>query len=158
MKAVNQFVQKHERMPTEDELKECMNKTIKRKIHDARDLVDVRYTYIDADSSQTDETYDAGMDEYYKMSSSFNACERTAKNDHNKELIKTLILRLGEKERKVLCLKYGFDYGDEKVNREMSLGEIAMKLNLTQERVRQIEVEAVKKLKEICETEKVKYA
>ena len=159
-KAINKFTQKHEREPTETELMEFMNKSVKRKILDTRDLADVRYTYIDAEGLNGDDSssYDAGIDDYNKRSASANQFEVTERQAHNKELIKSLIHKLSKKEQRVLTLRYGIDNGIDNVKTELGQGEIADIMGLTQERVRQIENEAVKKLQELCKKEKVVYA
>ncbi len=53
-----------------------------------------------------------------------------------------LMTELDERETKILRLRYGFD-GDK----PMTLKEIGVKINLTRERVRQIEKDAIAKLK-----------
>ncbi len=58
------------------------------------------------------------------------------------EVIERLLNLLSERERQIILFRYGFS--DEK---EMSLSQIAKKMNLTKERVRQIEVVALRKMK-----------
>ena len=58
----------------------------------------------------------------------------------------TLIDALDEREAKILRLRYGLDGSDP-----MTLKNIGKKINLTRERVRQIEGEALRKIKEHLE-------
>ena len=58
------------------------------------------------------------------------------------ERIEALLLKMNERERRVLTLRYGLDVG---VSR--TLGETAKFFNITRERVRQIEVVAMRKLR-----------
>jgi len=57
---------------------------------------------------------------------------------------------LGERERRVLILRYGLDHGEPK-----TLEDIGRRLGLTRERVRQIETEALKRLARLREMESV---
>ena len=64
------------------------------------------------------------------------------------ERIGALLQKMGERERRVLVLRYGLDDG---VSR--TLGETAKFFGITRERVRQIEVVAIRKLKALITTE-----
>ena len=64
------------------------------------------------------------------------------------ERIAALLLKMSERERRVLTLRYGLDDG---VSR--TLGETAKFFNITRERVRQIEAVAIRKLRVILATE-----
>ena len=64
------------------------------------------------------------------------------------ERIEALLLKMNERERRVLTLRYGLDDG---VSR--TLGETAKFFNITRERVRQIEVVAIKKFRALLATE-----
>ena len=57
------------------------------------------------------------------------------------ELIERLLKAIDERDAKILRMRYGLDHGDP-----MTLKEIGEKVNLSRERVRQIENEALKKL------------
>lgn len=57
------------------------------------------------------------------------------------ELIEKLLASIDERDSKILRMRYGLDNGDP-----MTLKEIGEKVNLSRERVRQIENEALKKL------------
>jgi len=59
-----------------------------------------------------------------------------------RERIAALLKRMSERERRVLTLRYGLDDGISR-----TLGETAKFFNITRERVRQIEVAAMKKLR-----------
>jgi len=59
-----------------------------------------------------------------------------------KEILNSCLAELSEKERKILLLRFGF-IGDE----DLSLKEVGKIMKLSRERVRQIEEEALKKLK-----------
>ncbi len=65
------------------------------------------------------------------------------------ELIEKLLASIDERDAKILRMRYGLDSGDP-----MTLKEIGEKVNLSRERVRQIENEALKKLYYILTHEK----
>jgi len=64
------------------------------------------------------------------------------------ERIQSLLQKMGERERRVLTLRYGLE---DRVSR--TLGETAKFFNITRERVRQIEVSAIRKLRALIAAE-----
>lgn len=60
------------------------------------------------------------------------------------EIIPTLLLKLDEQERKVVSLRYGL------VSEPVSIIKIGQMLNLSRERIRQIELKAMRKLRCAC--------
>ena len=64
------------------------------------------------------------------------------------ERIDALLKKMNERERRVLVLRYGLD---DNISR--TLGETAKFFNITRERVRQIEVAAMRKLRVLIATE-----
>ncbi|MBI4584212.1 MAG: sigma-70 family RNA polymerase sigma factor [Planctomycetes bacterium] len=72
-------------------------------------------------------------------------------NETETELIEKLLTLLDERDAKILRMRYGLENGDP-----MTLKEIGERVNLSRERVRQIENEALKKLYYILTHEKEK--
>ncbi|MDD5114643.1 MAG: RNA polymerase sigma factor RpoS, partial [Methylobacter sp.] len=64
--------------------------------------------------------------------------------DGIKENITTWVFQLPEKQREVICRRYGLCGYDD-----ATLEQVALELNVTRERVRQIQMDGLKKLKEI---------
>ncbi|MCZ6677680.1 MAG: sigma-70 family RNA polymerase sigma factor [Candidatus Poribacteria bacterium] len=60
------------------------------------------------------------------------------------DLVSTLLSKLKERERKVLTMRFGLEGGEEQ-----TLREIGEKLNVTRERIRQLEIEAISRLKRL---------
>jgi len=67
------------------------------------------------------------------------------------ERIKRLLGQLKDRDRQVLMLRFGID-----TDKPLTLLDISKKLKVTKERVRQIEVKAIKKLKDLIVDEGVK--
>jgi RNA polymerase primary sigma factor len=75
---------------------------------------------------------------------SFNGSEDVIENDHKKSLIKTYLQFLSPRDSEIMKMVYGLD-GYE---REFTYKEIAQKMNVTKERIRQIHVRSLEVLKE----------
>jgi len=70
--------------------------------------------------------------------------EQALSDETNRELVQRCLDVIDEREAEVLRLRYGLDSGEP-----MTLEKIGKRLNLTRERIRQIESEALRKLNEI---------
>lgn len=146
-KAKNKFMQKYEREPTTDELLEILNKEYGKDIKDKNDLLDLNYASIDTDARDEDDNYVGGdIVSYNRASASLNAYEKTEANEFNAKLISSLLVALPPREQKIIKMRFGL-YNDNGFHREYELNEIAEKLNLTSERVRQLEISALKILR-----------
>ena len=146
-KARNKFMQEYEREPTTDELLEILNEEYNKKIKDKNDLLDVNYSSIDLDTSSDDDNYNRGeVANYNRRSASYNEYEKTSSNEFNTALISSLLDILPPRERQIIEMRFGL-YDDNGLHREYELNEIAEALNLTSERVRQLELESIKMLR-----------
>ncbi|MDP3332610.1 MAG: sigma-70 family RNA polymerase sigma factor, partial [Methylococcaceae bacterium] len=72
------------------------------------------------------------------------AHDEKLQEDGIKENITTWVFQLPEKQREVICRRYGLCGYDD-----ATLEQVALELNVTRERVRQIQMDGLKKLKEI---------
>ncbi len=82
-----------------------------------------------------------------------NESEEPATELENNNLYQRLnscLSNLNEKQRSILAQRFGL-YGYE----EATLEEVGQKVGLTRERVRQIQVEALKQLRQVLETQGV---
>jgi RNA polymerase sigma factor (sigma-70 family) len=147
-KARNKFIQENEREPTTDELLEILNDVYGKGIKNKNDLLDINYASIDIDTSDDDDNY-SGSDivNYNRASASYNEYEKTETNEFNTKLISSLLTVLSPREQQVIKMRFGL-YDDNGLHREYELNEIAEILGLTSERVRQLELEAMKTLRE----------
>ena len=142
-KAKNGFIQKYEREPTENELLEIINNVYKKNIVDSKDLLDINYTDItNSDDDENSYTY-GDVSDFNKTSASYNDYEKKEKDEYNSKVISSLLNVLKPREKLVIEMRFGL-YDGEGFRREYKTKEIAEKIGLTQERVRQIEKGALK--------------
>ncbi len=140
LKAQRFLTQKFNCDPTMDEIAEYVDKPVETvarilKLNERVTSVDVSYNQ-DFERSMIDSIAD---DE-----------DKTAPETLQQEGIKTNIanwvFQLSEKQREVICRRYGL-CGYENA----TLEQVARELNVTRERVRQIQMDALKRLREILE-------
>ena len=147
-KAKNKFMQENEREPSTDELLEILNSVYGKDIKDKNDLLDLNYASIDVDASDDDDNYSGGdIVNYNRASASYNDYEKTETNEFNSKLISSLLTVLSPREQQIIKMRFGL-YEDNGLHREYELNEIAEILGLTSERVRQLELGAMKTLRE----------
>jgi RNA polymerase primary sigma factor len=148
-KVTNDFIQKNERFPTADELKESINKKYKKKdIKDKNDLLDIHITRMDdvgGDADDTNANFSDLMD-YNRISSSVNEYETTSTNDYNKKMVDSLLSILTPREQKLIKMRFGL-IEINGIKREFELIEVAEELGITPERVRQLETSILLKLR-----------
>ena len=132
---------KHDREPTRQEISEAAGITIEAV--DRMLSLQTKDVSLDAPSKVTDlpltETLPAEQNECLE-SSLFRreACDR----------VRQAMEYLNERERRILDLRYGFANDNPK-----TLEQIGQTLNLTKERVRQIEIRARKRMKNILSSQ-----
>ncbi len=150
-KATNAFVQKYQRNPTAQELKDFINHEggYKRKIKDSTDLMQVSKVSIDVDENDEDCTCYGDLMEFNKRGSSANSCEGSERHEYNKAFIKSLLGTLPERDKKIMEYKFGL-VKDDVFHKEYEIQEIAEIMGLTNERVRQIIESSKAKLANEC--------
>lgn len=146
-KARNAFIQKEQRNPSTEELKEILEDeygvTIKQNI----DLIDTSIASLDEHFNNDDEEATSGdLVLFTSKQSSSNGFERTEDNEFSSELIKSLLDSLQGKEaeraKEIVKMVFGIGY-----TYPVSIEDIADKFELTEVRVRQICNETILKLK-----------
>lgn len=157
-KAISKFEQKYQRSPSIEELTEFMNNSMGRDIKDKRDLMDVKFTYVDADDANNGEEDNGRNDmaEFHEASCSKNFVEDKMTVDFHKKLVRSIMKVLSPRDKKVIEMRYGIRE-DGSFCREMDFKEIADIMHMTPERVRQIEAKIRKKMKSLFQ-EKLKFA
>lgn len=147
-KAINDFTQIHERIPSNDELLELVNTKYGKQIKDKNDLLQIQYTCADPIEDESDDTLVGEVKEFNAYSASHNGYLDVEDQENKRHLIDQMLAVLPEREQQLMKMRFGIadqSYGDFK--KEYTLSEIAEKLGLTTERVRQLEREVINKLK-----------
>lgn len=143
-----EFVKKNFRQPTPEELQEMMNERTSGKVVNSSDLYKLKITHIDNgyENGRGNEEADSDITEYYEATSSRNDHERTEAEEFNKHLVTSLLSTLTEREQILIKMRFGLIDHDG-FKKEYDLKEVAKALKLTKERVRQMELEIIEKLK-----------
>ena len=146
-KAKNDFMQEFEREPTTDELFEVVTTKYNKDIVDKNDLLDINYASIDQNLLDDDNSCSySDINDYNRASASYNDYVETEENEFNKKLVSSLLDILTPRERQIIEMRFGL-YQSNGLVKEYKAQEIGEYIGLTKERVRQIENEAIKKLK-----------
>ena len=135
--AREQFLETEGRPPTTDELAERLEMTVSKIDHIRNAVRAVSTPTNDSDSGDGHSLTEGIAD------SKTPSPEDALFNESESGKMVRLLDALDEREQKILRLRYGLD-GHE----PMTLKEIGVHIDLTRERVRQIECEALKKIKD----------
>ena len=147
-KATNDFVQKFERNPTPEELLDIITTKYKKDIKDKNDLLDLKVSYVDEATSDESDTSNYGdIAAYNRASASYNEYEAVETNDFNKALVTSLLSTLTPRKQQIIKMRFGMYEESKGLVREYEREEIADKLGLTSERVRQLENEAMEEIR-----------
>lgn len=136
--AKRRFIEDHGRMPTESELARSMQMP-ERKVAIIKQAVS-GYT---APTQTVDAETGVSLPELLP-------CDKTPSPDESvldeaqTELIEKILEKVDDREATILRLRYGLGGGEG-----LTFKEVGAKIGLTRERVRQIEIEALRKLSEI---------
>lgn len=147
-KATNDFIQEFERNPTSDELLELINREYNKDIKDKNDLLDLKVSYVDDGADDEDDSANYGdIAAYNRASASYNDYERTETEDFNKRMVSSMLSKLSPRKQQIIKMRFGLYEESKGLKREYEREEIADKLGLTSERVRQLENEAMEEIK-----------
>lgn len=141
--ATNKFMQKELRHPTLEELTDFLKSEYGVELKDVNDVATLNMLSIDENYDCDDE--DANMSTMFtfnNVSSSINECEKNANNEFAEKLIKSVLNKLTPREQEIV--KYAFGIGH---SREYEINEIAEKMNYSSERIRQLKISALEKMK-----------
>ncbi len=142
----NQFMQTHHRLPTNEELAELMDKT-PEKIQEIKMVVNEP---ISLESPVGDE--DSTVEDFVEDRDSISPEDAVSRLILKEELLKALD-QLTTREADVLRLRYGLEDG-----RQRTLEEVGQIFKVTRERIRQIEVKALRKLRHPSKSKYLKSA
>ena len=139
------FVQEHGRDPTHAELAKELNldeKKIKNIIKISKEPISLETPVGDSD--------DAYIKDFIENENDFSPSDTVASNDL-KEKVREVLKTLTPREEKVLKMRFGID-----VASEHTLEEVGKDFSVTRERIRQIEVKALRKLRHPSRSKKLR--
>ena len=139
------FIQEHGREPTYTELAKELNideKKIKNIIKISKEPISLETPVGDSE--------DASIKDFIESDSDFSPSDTVANNDL-KERVREVLKSLTPREEKVLKMRFGID-----VASEHTLEEVGKDFSVTRERIRQIEVKALRKLRHPSRSKKLK--
>ena len=146
-KASNKFMQDNERNPSTEELKDLVNQKLKKGIKDNGDLIDLHMTMVDDFSLSDEDTQNhADIADYNRASSSENDYEAQTEADFQKKVISSMLEILTPRDRKIIQMRFGLIEVNG-IQREFELSEVAEEVGLTSERIRQLELVILDKLR-----------
>lgn len=145
-KVTNAFVQKNEREPTAEELMLAINSRYKQGIKDKHDLTQIEMTRIDFGDSEDTVGANSDILEYNRASACTNSYEEKQQREFNSKVVNSLLRVLSPKETEIIKMQFGL-YEEHGLKRAYEMNEIADRIGLTQERVRQLSKKAIKKMK-----------
>jgi RNA polymerase primary sigma factor len=134
-RVIQALVQEHGRTPTPDEIGERMGLPVEK----IRSLLETTKEPISLDAPVGDEA-DARVGDFVedeRAQSPMEAVAEKRRNEQTRQVLKTLTPR----EERILRMRFGIDESTDH-----TLEEVGQSLELTRERIRQIETKALKKL------------
>lgn len=139
----NNFLQKEMRQPTPEEVVEILETEYNIKIKNSSDIISLQMSSIDEDyGSDDDETNFGSILAFNNVSASENECERENNREFAKKMVESVLKKLTPTEQEVVKYLFGIGY-----MREYELKEIAEKMNFSSERIRQLKINALEKMK-----------
>lgn len=138
------FVQEHGREPSHTELAKELNideKKIKNIIKISKEPISLETPIGDSE--------DAYIKDFIENENEFSPADTVANNDL-KERVREVLKSLTPREEKVLKMRFGID-----VASEHTLEEVGKDFSVTRERIRQIEVKALRKLRHPSRSKKL---
>ncbi|MDR3550297.1 MAG: RNA polymerase sigma factor RpoD [Candidatus Babeliales bacterium] len=138
------FIQEHGREPSHAELAKELNldeKKIKNIIKISKEPISLETPVGDSE--------DASIKDFIENENEFSPSDTVASNDL-KERVREVLKTLTPREEKVLKMRFGID-----VASEHTLEEVGKDFSVTRERIRQIEVKALRKLRHPSRSKKL---
>lgn len=139
------FIQEHGREPTNTELAKELNIDEKK----IKNIIKISKEPISLETPVGDES-DASIKDFIESDTDFSPSDTVANNDL-KERVREVLKSLTPREEKVLKMRFGID-----VASEHTLEEVGKDFSVTRERIRQIEVKALRKLRHPSRSKKLK--
>lgn len=150
-KIKNKFLALNGYYPSYDEIIKELKDKYNCNIIDKRDLFDLTIDSIDSSVTDDDDSFTINDSmSFNNKSSVYNLYIKEENNDYIRLLVNNLLPSLSEREETIIKLLFGIDY-----NRAYEINEVAYILDMSSERIRQIKMEALSKLKNELLTKKI---
>lgn len=143
LRKVKKVFDNNKEIKEEEKLEEA-SRTLNKNKNYIKHIMNMNKTPISLDSEVAGSSYQDKTPLYsFIEDKSAISPEREAENKNVIEIVNTVLKELNVKEEQVIKMRYGFNG-----NEPLSLSQIGGKLNLSKERIRQIEARAITKLQE----------
>lgn len=140
---INNFLQKELRQPSPEEIIDILAKDYDVIIKNPNDVMNIQMSSIDEEFKTDEEDVIYGtIFTYNNASATLNECEEKSNQEFAKKMVQSVLKKLNPIEQEVVKYLFGIGY-----MREYELQEIAEKMNFTSERIRQIKINALEKMK-----------
>ena len=142
-KAKDMFIQEYNRQPSPDEIKEYLYEKMGVSVQNI-DVIDMNVSSIDEwyEDDEGNRMFSNESETYNKYTVSKNDYEDNVDSQYNQKIVTYMISKLKPRDKEVIEMSYGIG-----CDREYEIQEIAEKLKITTERVRQIKNEAIERMK-----------
>ena len=138
----SKYFNENGRYPTESEVIEILEKEYNVKIQRERDLYEIK-------TQSIYETYDDGTNNTVENSNDF-VTKTASYNEYNEHLIKSLLSTLNERDKTIMKMYFGVE--EYKEVGPQTYYDVALNLNISSERIRQIVSKSLSKLKQAAHT------
>jgi len=139
----NKFMQKEGRQPSSDEIIEILNEDYGVEVKNTADVLTIQMTSIDENYDKEDEEHNMNnIMSFNEVSATSNECENDSEKDFAKVMVTSVLKKLTPVEQEVIKYAFGIGY-----MREYEIQEIADKLDFSSERIRQLKIQALDKIK-----------
>lgn len=149
-KIKNSFYAEHGRFPTSKEITDLMKKKYNYKLSNEEDVYDIKITSID-ESVDADESFTCEDSFLFSNASSSCNIDDYIENDFTDKTLNVLLNALSLKQKKIIKMLFGI--GEL---RPLEMEEVADKIGMTRERVRQLKKEILEKLQKEANASKIK--
>lgn len=151
-KVRNEFYAREGRFPTTEETKELIYEIYNYDIRYNEDLYELKVASIDETCSNdgNDASFTIENNSEYTIASSSCNIDDDIEQDYEKKIISSLIKTLNDREQEIIKLLYGINE-----IREYNIEEVAFKLKMSRERVRQLKNTILDKLRRYMDSVKM---
>lgn len=141
-KITQEFWNKNSRQPTTEEIQEILYERYKLNVLDKEDLISFQPTSIDEKYESDDDGQEFMENNLYTSRTAKCDTDSFVKNNDEKTVVNQILSKLSDRDAYIIKCIYGIDCEPK------SMGDVAVEVGISNERVRQIAVNGVTKLGE----------